>query len=127
MQSRARPSAGAARAWVRRKGSQARGRSGLAASPLKEGQHAMAPRHPIHGMAATPLRKSKVRRIDSRQPQKMRLSLRDFLAAHIPARRARMITAIAIIVFIAWFLVFIFQPGPSYELSEGHSVPIGTE
>ena len=38
-----------------------------------------------------------------------------------------MITAIAIIIFVAWFLVFIFQPGPSYELTDGQSVPTGTE
>src|SRR4051794_35031873 len=78
------------------------------------------------GHSSTSPRKAKVRRIDSKRPQTKR-PMREFLAAHIPARNARMITAIAILIFLAWFLVFIFQPAPSYELSDGHSVPIGTD
>jgi cardiolipin synthase len=94
------------------------------------GQHRGMRRHPIHGMAgrsSTSPRKTKVRAIDSKRPRAARLGMREFLAAHIPARRARMITAIAIIIFVAWFLVFIFQPAPSYELTDGRSVPIGTD
>src|SRR4051812_43318885 len=82
-------------------------------------------------MAAEPLRKSasksKVRRIDTKRRPKSPLSHEDLLAHYLRARTARMITAIAIIIFVAWFLVFIFQPGPSYELTDGQSVPIGTE
>src|SRR4051812_18419996 len=92
------------------------------------GQHAVLRRHPIHGMAghsSTSPRKTKVRAIDSKRPRAKRFGLKDLLA-EIPARRARMITVIALVIFIAWFLVFIFQPAPSYELTDGKSVPFGT-
>src|SRR4051812_1112670 len=56
-----------------------------------------------------------------------RPSYEDLLAHYLRARTARMITVIALIIFIAWFLVFIFQPGPSYELTDGHSVPFGSD
>src|SRR3954462_6965890 len=78
-------------------------------------------------MAANAQRKSKVRRIDTKRAPKGRPSYEDLLAHYLRARTARMITAIALIIFIPWFLVFIFQPGPSYELTDGRGVPIDTD
>src|SRR5258706_15102701 len=93
------------------------------------GQHRGTRRHPIHGMAGRPStspRKAKVRAIDSKLPRAARLGMGEFLAKHIPARRARMITAIAIIIFIAWFLVFIFQTAPRYKITDRENVDICT-
>lgn len=65
----------------------------------------------------------KVRRIDEKPRQRQRTK-RVFLGAALRARPARMIAAIALLIFLAWFLLFLFQPGPKYELSEGSGVPI---
>ena len=75
-------------------------------------------------MAST-ARKHKVRRIDTSEKFK-RLSRQDLLAHYISARKARMFTAIAIIIFLAWLLIFLLQPGPDYRLSDGRGIPIGT-
>src|SRR3954470_20688853 len=92
------------------------------AAPIA-GQRATVAGHP--SIVATTARKPKVRRIDSSEKFK-RLSHQDLLAHYLSARKARMITAIAIIVFIAWFLIFLFQPSPDYRLSDGGGLPIGT-
>ncbi|HSE50045.1 MAG TPA: phospholipase D-like domain-containing protein [Terriglobales bacterium] len=73
---------------------------------------------------ATTARKPKVRRIDSSEKFK-RLSHQDLLAHYISARKARVITAIAIVLFLAWLLVFLLQPAPNYRLSDGRGIAIG--
>jgi cardiolipin synthase len=70
-------------------------------------------------------RKAKVRSIDT-SAMFRRLARRDLLAGYISARKARMITAVAILVFLAWFLVFLLQPAPAYRLSDGRGIAIGT-
>lgn len=78
-------------------------------------------------MAAQPVRTSKVRSIDSGRAAKGgRRSRKDILADFLRARTARVIAAIAIVIFAAWFLIFLFQPGPEYKLGDGESVPIGS-
>ena len=76
---------------------------------------------------ATTARKTNVHRIDKHERYRG-LSREHLLAHYISARKARMIAIIAILVFVAWFLVFLFQPEPEYKLSDdGSGVPIGTD
>jgi len=88
------------------------------------GQHPPWRPHPNTRMAQS-ARKDKVTRIDAKKAAG--LSHQQLLAHYLSARKARMLTVIALLFFVAWFLIFIFQPSPKYELSDGHGVPIGTD
>jgi len=70
-------------------------------------------------------RRTKVRSIET-GARFRRGTRRDLLAGYLSARKARMITAVAILIFLAWFLIFLLQPAPAYRLSSGQGLAIGT-